>query len=180
MKEVRQVKMKYQLLHNPDKEVRIDSEVKPQVCQCSNSRRWIWKKKPVKFEKATQNLVWTIAMEEEIVSLEQNQTWKLTSKPKNVKPISYGWVYKVKRCVDGLMERHKNPLVALVFTKNMVWISAVLSLPLSQSYLHLMLAKIEIYGKWMSKMYFTWRARSWDLHGSTNVFPKSRTSWVCL
>ena len=39
------------------------------------------------FEEALQNWEWTKAMEEEIVALERNQTWKLVPKPKDVKPI---------------------------------------------------------------------------------------------
>ena len=51
-------------------------------------------------------------MEEEIVALEQNQTWKLVPKPKDVKPISCKWVFKIKRRTDGSVERYKARLVA--------------------------------------------------------------------
>ena len=51
-------------------------------------------------------------MEEEITALEQNQTWELVPKPKEVKPISYKWVYKIKTRPEGSIERYKPRLVA--------------------------------------------------------------------
>ena len=47
-----------------------------------------------------------------IQDLKQNQTWDLVLRPKDVKPISSKWVYKVKTCADGLVERYKACLVA--------------------------------------------------------------------
>ena len=34
-------------------------------------------------------------MEEEIIALEQNQTWKLVARPKDVKSISCKWAYEI-------------------------------------------------------------------------------------
>ena len=51
-------------------------------------------------------------MEEEIQALKQNQTWDLMPRPKDVKPISSKWVYKVKTHADGSVERYKSRLVA--------------------------------------------------------------------
>ena len=51
-------------------------------------------------------------MEEEIAALERNQTWELVPKPRDVKPISCKWVYKIKHRTNGLSERHKARLVA--------------------------------------------------------------------
>lgn len=39
------------------------------------------------------------------------------SKLKNLKPISCRWIYKIKRRVDGLRERHKDHLIAQGFTQ---------------------------------------------------------------
>ena len=41
-----------------------------------------------------------------------NKTWVLVDLPCNVKPIGYPWVYKIKHCPDGYVERHKARLVA--------------------------------------------------------------------
>ncbi|KAJ7962838.1 Retrovirus-related Pol polyprotein from transposon TNT 1-94 [Quillaja saponaria] len=73
-------------------------------------------KEPETYEEASQNTVWIVAMEEEIAALEQNQTWELVPKPRDVKPISCKWVYKVKRCTDGSIKRYKARLVARGFT----------------------------------------------------------------
>lgn len=56
-------------------------------------------------------------MKEEITALEQNQTWELVAKPRDVKPISCKWVYKVKARPDGSVEIFKARLVAQRFTQ---------------------------------------------------------------
>lgn len=49
-------------------------------------------------------------MNVEIIVLERNQTWSLTTLP----PIKFGcrWVFKLKLKPDGIVERHKARLVA--------------------------------------------------------------------
>lgn len=46
-------------------------------------------------------------MKEAIIALKHNQTWDLVPKPKDAKPISCKWVYKIKRGLDGSIERYK-------------------------------------------------------------------------
>uniref|UniRef100_A0A2N9IT58 Integrase catalytic domain-containing protein n=1 Tax=Fagus sylvatica TaxID=28930 RepID=A0A2N9IT58_FAGSY len=72
---------------------------------------------PETFEEASQSSEWMKAMEEEIHALKQNQTWDLVPKPKDVKPISCKWVYKVKTRADGSIERYKARLVARGFSQ---------------------------------------------------------------
>ncbi|KAL0452912.1 UNVERIFIED_CONTAM: Retrovirus-related Pol polyprotein from transposon RE1 [Sesamum latifolium] len=43
--------------------------------------------------------------------------WELVPKPNNVKHISCKWVYKIKRRIDGSIERHKARLVARGFSQ---------------------------------------------------------------
>jgi hypothetical protein len=56
-------------------------------------------------------------MEEEFATLERNQTWELVPKPRDVKPISCKWVYKLKHHIDGLIERYEACLVAQGFSQ---------------------------------------------------------------
>ncbi|KAK9185737.1 hypothetical protein WN943_026096 [Citrus x changshan-huyou] len=72
---------------------------------------------PETFEEASQSSKWMTAMKDEIIALEQNQTWELVPKPKDVKPISCRWVYKIKHCPDGSIERYKARLVARGFSQ---------------------------------------------------------------
>jgi Reverse transcriptase (RNA-dependent DNA polymerase) len=51
-------------------------------------------------------------MEEEIRAIEKNSTWKLVSLPKDKKAMGVKWVYKIKRCADGSINRYKAHLVA--------------------------------------------------------------------
>jgi len=74
-------------------------------------------KEPETFEEAFQHPKWIKAMEEEMVALDRNQTWELVPKPKDVKPISCKWVYKIKRRTNGSIERHKARLVARGFSQ---------------------------------------------------------------
>lgn len=51
-------------------------------------------------------------MEEEIQSIEKNNTWELTTLPKDHKAIGVKWVYKVKKNAYGEVQRYKTKLVA--------------------------------------------------------------------
>lgn len=48
-----------------------------------------------------QNEKWFQAIDEEIHSIENNETWELTSLPLSTKPIDDYWVYKLDGQVDG-------------------------------------------------------------------------------
>ncbi|GKB74548.1 TIR-NBS resistance protein, partial [Tanacetum coccineum] len=63
------------------------------------------------------NSEWRKAMEEKVDALERNQNWELSPKPKDVKPISCKWVYKIKRHTDGSIKRYKTRLVAWGFSQ---------------------------------------------------------------
>ncbi|KAL4283880.1 hypothetical protein GQ457_16G026560 [Hibiscus cannabinus] len=51
-------------------------------------------------------------MNEEIASIERNDTWELTNLPKGHKPIGVKWVYKTKTNKEGQVEKYKARLVA--------------------------------------------------------------------
>ncbi|XP_062116165.1 uncharacterized mitochondrial protein AtMg00820-like [Humulus lupulus] len=74
-------------------------------------------REPDAYEEASQNITWIETMKEKISALEKNQAWELVPKPKEVKPISCKWVYKVKSHPDGSIERYKAQLVAQGFSQ---------------------------------------------------------------
>jgi len=55
---------------------------------------------------------WVSAMDKEHNALMNNQTWHLVPPPKGKNIIGCKWVYKVKRKVDGTIDRYKARLVA--------------------------------------------------------------------
>jgi hypothetical protein len=55
---------------------------------------------------------WKMEMKEEMDSLVKNKTWDLVELPKDRKVVGCKWVYKLKKGVDGKIERYKSRLVA--------------------------------------------------------------------
>ena len=51
-------------------------------------------------------------MEEELDSIEKNETWEMVTHPPGCKPIGLKWVYKIKRKFHGDIVRYKARLVA--------------------------------------------------------------------
>ena len=51
-------------------------------------------------------------MDQEIRSIEKNDTWKLVSLPKGHKAIAVKWVYKIKKNAKGEIEIYKTRIVA--------------------------------------------------------------------
>ncbi|KAK2405219.1 hypothetical protein QL285_054482 [Trifolium repens] len=70
---------------------------------------------PINLNEALNNKVWKKAMEEELRSIEKNQTWKLVALPDKKKKIDVKWVFKVKLNPDGTISKHKARLVARGF-----------------------------------------------------------------
>jgi hypothetical protein len=56
-------------------------------------------------------------MKEEIEALKGNQTWELVPKPKDVRPISCKWVYKIKTRSDGSIKRYNARFIARGFSQ---------------------------------------------------------------
>ena len=67
---------------------------------------------PTCFDEAVGNDEWEKAMDEEMVALYGNDTWDLSTLPKDKKTIGNKWVYKVKHNSDGSISMYKAKLVA--------------------------------------------------------------------
>jgi len=67
---------------------------------------------PIYYEEAVKEEKWVRAMDNEIQSIEKNNTWSLVDLPADVKKIGVKWVYKTKYNEDGEIAKHKARLVA--------------------------------------------------------------------
>nr|CAH66624.1 OSIGBa0115A19.5 [Oryza sativa] len=67
---------------------------------------------PMSLAEAEQQLCWRQAMQEELKSIEDNQTWSFAELPVGHKAIGLKWVYKVKKDPSGVVVKHKARLVA--------------------------------------------------------------------
>lgn len=56
-------------------------------------------------------------MNEEMKSLQKNETWELVDHPSGKKPVGCRWVYTVKNKADGTIKRFKVRLVAKGYTQ---------------------------------------------------------------
>lgn len=67
---------------------------------------------PIVFKEAVKDVKWRIVMDEEIKSIEKNDTWELATIPEGEKPIGVKWVFKEKKNAKGEVEKYKARLVA--------------------------------------------------------------------
>jgi len=72
---------------------------------------------PFAFSNADRYAVWHNAMCDEIVILRSNCTWSLVLFHPSMNVVGSRWVYRIKRRVDGSIERYKAHLVARGFTQ---------------------------------------------------------------
>jgi len=62
---------------------------------------------PSSYAEAASQPEWQEAMQKEFDTLHSNNTWELVELPRETRPISCKWVYKVKYKADGSVERCK-------------------------------------------------------------------------
>lgn len=67
---------------------------------------------PVLVEDAMQDNMWISAMEEEMMAIDKNKTWKLTQLPDGKKAIGLKWIFKSKFNPDGSLLKKKARIVA--------------------------------------------------------------------
>ena len=53
------------------------------------------------YHHARKDLIWQVAMDEEMNSLQKNTTWELVSLPTGRKLVQYKWVFQSKVAADG-------------------------------------------------------------------------------
>ena len=67
---------------------------------------------PATYEEAAKFDVWRKAMDQEIESIEKNNTWCLNELPNGSKKIGVKWIFKTKHNEAGKIEKYKARLVA--------------------------------------------------------------------
>jgi len=77
---------------------------------------------PASVEEALEEKCWRDAMNAELQSISDNNTWRLTELPKGQRAIGLKWVFKVKKDAAGNIVKHKARLVAKGYAQNKGWI----------------------------------------------------------
>jgi hypothetical protein len=69
------------------------------------------------FREASINPIWQATMKEELDALHKNNTWDMVDLPPGKSVVGCKWVYKIKTCSNGTVDRYKARLVARGFTQ---------------------------------------------------------------
>ena len=77
----------------------------------------LFSQNPIYFEDAIKDGHWINVMNDEIESIEKNDTWELVDLPKNKDYIGVKWVYKTKFKANGDVDKYKARLVAKGFSQ---------------------------------------------------------------
>jgi hypothetical protein len=93
---------------------RLLHSTKSNCCICLSEDEPLTYKQAIESENHEE---WRTAMEEELHSLKENNTWTLVNLPQNREALSNKWVYKIKKKVDGSIERFKARLVIRGFSQ---------------------------------------------------------------
>ncbi|RVW68794.1 Retrovirus-related Pol polyprotein from transposon RE1 [Vitis vinifera] len=72
---------------------------------------------PNSVQEALADPRWKATMNEEMKSLQKNETWELVECPLGKKPVGCRWIYTVKYKADGIIERFKARLLAKGYTQ---------------------------------------------------------------
>ena len=72
---------------------------------------------PQTYCETSTDPLWQIAMKEELDALTKNHTWDLVTLLPGQSVVGCKWIYKIKTCFDGSIERYKARLVAKGFTQ---------------------------------------------------------------
>ena len=72
---------------------------------------------PNSVQEALADPRWKVSTNEEMKSLQKNETWELVDRPLGKKPVGCQWVYIMKHKANGTIERFKVRLVAKGYTQ---------------------------------------------------------------
>jgi hypothetical protein len=71
---------------------------------------------PSSFQEASEQQVWRDAMLEEYSFIMKNDVWEVVPQPEGKSVIGSRWIYKIKHCVDGSVDKFKARFVAKGFS----------------------------------------------------------------
>lgn len=78
---------------------------------------------PGSYDEVVHDVAWQKAMEEEIATIEKNQTWELVDRPSDKLVVGVKWVYKTKRNLDGIVLKNKARLVEKGYSQKKIFAS---------------------------------------------------------
>ena len=66
---------------------------------------------PLSYTEAASEEVWKLAMREEMLAIDRNDTWELVTPPPNCRPIGLKWIFNLKKNPRGEVIKYKARLV---------------------------------------------------------------------
>jgi len=72
---------------------------------------------PSTYEQAVKHREWRNAMQEEDQPIMKNDVWEIIPRPSDKSIVASKWVYKIKRTVDGSIDKYKARFVARGFSQ---------------------------------------------------------------
>jgi hypothetical protein len=72
---------------------------------------------PSLFQEAVQDPTWVDSMVEKYDSIVKNSVWEIVPRPIDKSVVGLRWIYKVKKALDGSVEKYKARFVARGFSQ---------------------------------------------------------------
>ncbi|KAJ9566775.1 hypothetical protein OSB04_002741 [Centaurea solstitialis] len=114
---------------------------------------------PTRVSDALQDSDWVTAMQEELNQFEALKVWRLVKLPESKSVIDTKWLFKNKRDANNIIVRNKARLVAKGYRQQEgidydETFAPVARLEAIRMFWHMLLTKISLFFKWMSKQHF--------------------------
>lgn len=139
---------------------------------------------PVSYKEAVLKEIWRNSMSSEMGSLEEQETWDITTLPPNKSALGCKWVYCTKFNADGIVRCHKSRLVVLGNHQKegddyIETFAPVVKMNTVRILLEVSLRRIGNYTRWMYRTRSFMVTTRGGVHETSTGFTTSKPNQVC-